>query len=61
MHTGLSMNLQRGDIIDTPYGPGVILEIELEYPYYLLTIDVRGTTFKLKSVGIVSTGSVELD
>lgn len=53
--------IERGDIVDTPYGPGIVLESQFDDPYYLLTIDVRGSEFKVKAIGIVSTGSVELD
>jgi len=53
--------ISRGDIVDTPYGPGIVLESQREGPYYLLTIDIRGSEFKVKVIGIVSTGSVELD
>lgn len=48
-------------MIDTPYGPGVVLESRVEGEHQHLKVSVSGTNYQLKSIGIKEQGRVELD
>lgn len=53
---GESTQLRIGDLIDTPYGPGVVIEV-LNTKY---KVTVSGTEYTIKSVGVHAIGRIEL-
>jgi hypothetical protein len=51
--------LDIGDIVDTPYGPGVILEANKTIPQNV-KVNVRGTDFEIKQIGLIPIGKMDL-
>lgn len=53
--------LNTGDLIDTPYGPGVVLEIHSKIDNtYSLTIAVSGSEYRIRGIGLVPIGHIDL-
>ena len=47
--------LEIGDMVDTPYGAGVVIEANKQIPQSL-TVSVSGTDYKIKQIGMRSIG-----
>lgn len=54
--------MKRGDLIDTPYGSGVVIEVIATPPgdpeHY--KVNVSGTEYTIRSVGVRAIGRIEL-
>lgn len=58
-NTLINKPLEIGDMVDTPYGPGVVIEANNQSPQSLCqrcTISVSGTDYKIKQIGMRSIG-----
>lgn len=53
--------LHTGDLVDTPYGAGVVLEIHGKIDHvYSLTIAVSGSEYKVRAIGLIPIGHIDL-
>jgi hypothetical protein len=54
--------MNRGDLIETPYGQGVVLEVFTTPPGEpeRYKVNVSGTEYVVKSVGVKPIGRIEL-
>ncbi len=53
------MPLQVGDMVDTPYGTGVVIEADKSTPQNVV-VNVRGTDFRIKQIGMRAIGFIDI-